>query len=78
MASLNPLQGNLGQRRAAHLLRRTSFRYTKSKVDQLATMSATDAVASLLSFSAPQLNQPIYDNTSTPTVESTTWINPPG
>ncbi|MDX2281883.1 MAG: DUF1800 family protein [Saprospiraceae bacterium] len=78
MASLNPLQGNLGQRRAAHLLRRTSFRYTKSKVDQLATMSATDAVASLLSFSAPQLNQPIYDNTATPTVESTTWINPPG
>ncbi len=78
MASLNPLQGNLGQRRAAHLLRRTSFRYTKSKVDQLATMSATNAVASLFSFSAPQLNQPIYDNTSTPTVESTTWINPPG
>jgi uncharacterized protein (DUF1800 family) len=78
MASLNPLQGNLGQRRAAHLLRRSSFRYTKTKVDQLATMNATDAVASLFSFAAPQLNQPIYDNTTTQTVETTTWINPPG
>ncbi|MEI6409386.1 MAG: DUF1800 family protein [Bacteroidota bacterium] len=78
MASLNPLQGNLGQRRAAHLLRRISYRYTKLKVDQLANQTADEALNYLLVMSPLQMDQPVYDNPSTPTVEYTTWINPPG
>jgi uncharacterized protein (DUF1800 family) len=78
MASINPLQGNLGQRRAAHLLRRISYRYTKLKVDQVANQTADEALNYLLVMSPLQMAQPIYDNPSTPTVEYTTWINPPG
>lgn len=78
MASLNPFQGNLGHRRAAHLLRRTSYRYTKARVDQLAAQSADQAVTSLLALYPLSLDQPVYDNASTPTIENLTWINPPG
>lgn len=78
MASLAPLTGSLGHRRAAHLLRRSSYRYTKAKVDQLAGMSAAQAVASLLVAPPLQIAQPVYDNPGTTGVENTTWINPPG
>ena len=60
MASLNPLQGALGQRRAAHLLRRTSYRYTKAKVDEMATQTAAQALDSLLKLYPLQSDQPIY------------------
>lgn len=60
MASLNPLQGALGQRRAAHLLRRTSYRYTKAKVDEMATQTAEQALDSLLKLYPLQSDQPIY------------------
>jgi uncharacterized protein (DUF1800 family) len=74
MASLNPLQGALGLRRAAHLLRRTSFRYTKAKVDELAALNAGDAMASLLTAVPLQLDQPLFaDGNNTPAP----WINPP-
>ncbi len=79
MASLNSFQGNLGHRRAAHLLRRTSYRYTKAKVDQLATQSADQAVTSLLALHPLSLDQPVYDKVETPSViEIKTWTNPPG
>lgn len=74
MASLNPLPGVLGQRKAAHLLRRTSYRYTRFRVDELAGMSAADAVASLLTPFPLQLDQPLYSpGAGTPA----SWINPP-
>jgi uncharacterized protein (DUF1800 family) len=74
MASLNPLQGALGLRRAAHLLRRTSYRYTRSKVDEMATQTAGDALTSLLTGYPLQLDQPLFANgNSTPAP----WINPP-
>lgn len=74
MASLNPLQGALGTRRAAHLLRRTSFRYTRKRVDELAALTATEAIASLLVAAPLQLEQPVYAAaTGTPAP----WINPP-
>jgi uncharacterized protein (DUF1800 family) len=76
MASLSPLQGLLGTRRAAHLLRRTSYRYSKTKVDQLAGQTATESLASLLELKPLQLNQPIYSNDNN--VPPVTWINPPG
>lgn len=78
MASLNELQGALGQRRAAHLLRRASFRYTKTMVDQLAIQTSDVAVESLLALHPLQLAQPVYDDPATPVVESSYWINPPG
>lgn len=78
MASLAPLSGVLGQRRAAHLLRRTSFRYTKDKIDQMAGLNAAGAVGPLLQMFDPQLDQPIYDDPSTQGVaENVAWLNPP-
>lgn len=78
MASLNTLQGNLGHRRAAHLLRRASFRYTKAKVDLMAAQTADQAVNGLVALYPLGLAQPVYDNPQTDTVESIMWINPPG
>jgi uncharacterized protein (DUF1800 family) len=76
MASLSPLQGLLGTRRAAHLLRRTSYRYSKAKSDQLAGQTAAQSLPSLLTLNPLQLDQPVYsNNNNTPPV---TWINPPG
>ncbi len=70
MASLNPLQGALGRRRAAHLLRRTSYRYTKAKLLEMADQTAAQALPSLLTLNPFQLDQPVYGNTNT------TWILP--
>ncbi|HRI58634.1 MAG TPA: DUF1800 family protein, partial [Saprospiraceae bacterium] len=78
MASLNTLQSNLGHRRAAHLLRRASFRYSKWKVDQMAAQTADQAVNNLAMLQPLNLAQPVYDNPQTTTVESIMWINPPG
>jgi len=79
MASINSFQGTLGQRRAAHLLRRASYRYTKARVDQLAVQSADQAVNSLLALHPFSLDQPVYDKVETPSViEIKTWTNPPG
>lgn len=74
MASLNPFQGALGHRRAAHLLRRTSYRYTRAKVDEMAAQTAADALALLLLSNPLQLDQPVYAaGAGTPAP----WINPP-
>ncbi|MBX2893742.1 MAG: DUF1800 family protein [Saprospiraceae bacterium] len=78
MASLNTLQGNLGHRRAAHLLRRASFCFTKQMVDTLAAQTADEAVDALVQLYPLALDQPVYDNPNTPTVEAIQWINPPG
>jgi uncharacterized protein (DUF1800 family) len=76
MASLSPFQGTLGLRRAAHLLRRTSYRYNKSKVDQMANQTAIQALNTLLVPYNQYLQQPIYDDTTTTNNENTTWILP--
>ncbi|MBK8923095.1 MAG: DUF1800 family protein [Saprospirales bacterium] len=76
MASLLPLSGILGHRSAAHLLRRTSFRYNKEKVDQLASITAAEAVAALLAPQPLQMDQPVYDNPNTPVIENTAWLLP--
>lgn len=78
MASLSALQGNLGHARAAHLLRRASFHYSKARIDSFANKTADQAVNLLLTPPTLQLTQPVYDNPSTTTVESVYWINPPG
>ena len=79
MASLAPFSGGpLGHRRAAHLLRRASFRYTKAQVDQLAALPADKAVEALLLQPPLQMQQPVYDDQATPAVDNITWILPPG
>ncbi|MBK7938458.1 MAG: DUF1800 family protein [Lewinellaceae bacterium] len=74
MASLTPMQGALGHRHAAHLLRRTSYRYTKTKVDEMAGQTAAQALATLLQPYPLKLDQPVYNDGSA----SITWVNPPG
>lgn len=76
MASLTPLAGSLGHRRAAHLLRRTSFFYNKPRVDQFAAMSAAQALDDLLQLKPLQLEQPIYKDLTTPGSSVTTWLLP--
>jgi len=81
MASLNPLQGTLGHRRAALLLRRTSFRYTKAKVDEMAGQTAAQALTSLLQIMPFKLPQPIYspyDPQNPNVVNIKTWCLPVG
>lgn len=75
MASLNPLQGALGKRKAAHLLRRCSYQYTRQRVDALALKTATEALDELLNLSPLLLEQPVFAATSGQT--PATWINPP-
>jgi uncharacterized protein (DUF1800 family) len=77
MASLDPIQGNLGQKRAAHLLRRTSFRYTKNKVNALANLQAFQSIPSLLAYESLKMDQPVYDDSANG-LDNVTWILPPG
>jgi hypothetical protein len=76
MASISPFNGTLGHRRAAHLLRRTSFRYTKPKVDQMAGQTASQALASLLQLSPLQQPQPIFKDLNTSGSAVQTWLLP--
>jgi len=51
MASLNPLPNSpLGENRTKHLLRRTTYNYSKTRVDVLKTQSPQQIVAGLLNF----------------------------
>ncbi len=78
MASLNPFQGNLGHRRAAHLLRRTSFHFTKTKVDLMAGQNIQQALAPLLQLNPFNLEQPIYDDLAVTGTDIKTWCLPYG
>ena len=79
MASLSPLSGVLGRRRAAHLLRRTSYRFTKTKVDELTALTAAQALPLLLQLYPIQVEQPHYDDPTTPDLnENLTWCLPYG
>jgi uncharacterized protein (DUF1800 family) len=51
--ALQPYRETLGERSAAHLLRRAGFGGTPDEVRRYAAMSATDAVASLLLLPSP-------------------------
>ncbi len=71
MASLNPISGVLGKRRAAHFLRRTSFRYTRSRVDELSTLTADAAFDNVFVQAPLLLAQPVYGS------GAVTWVDPP-
>ena len=60
MASLQPLEETLGLRKAKHLLRRATFNYTKSTLNNFANMTVQDAVSNLTFNPAYKINEP-YD-----------------
>ncbi|MDO8366894.1 MAG: DUF1800 family protein [Saprospiraceae bacterium] len=76
MASLSPLTGSLGHRRAAHLLRRTSFNFTKPMVDQLAGQTAAQAMGALLQLNPLQQSQPIFKDLLVQGSPVQTWLLP--
>ncbi|MDX1910002.1 MAG: DUF1800 family protein [Saprospiraceae bacterium] len=76
MASLSPLAGTLGHRRAAHLLRRTSFNFTKPRVDQMAGQTAAQALDSLLQLQAFNVSQPFYKDLQVQGSQIETWLLP--
>ncbi|MEO1448991.1 MAG: DUF1800 family protein, partial [Bacteroidota bacterium] len=65
MASLAPRSGPLGRRLAAHLLRRSTFGFTRADVDSLAQMSADQAVEQLAMLPTIPLD-PVDPTTSLP------------
>ncbi len=69
MASLNPRNGMLGRRLAAHLLRRTSYNITKERIDSFANKTVGQALDELLNVSTLLIPQPIDPANNMP------WIN---
>lgn len=69
MASLDPITGTLGSHRAAHLLRRALFGFTKSTLSQFSGLTAQAAV-DMLFTPAPPVTPPL-DPQSSPL---STWI----
>ena len=60
MASLSPISGVLGLRKAKHLLRRASFAYHKDTVNTFANLNINDALNNLSSFETNAWEEP-YD-----------------
>ena len=69
MASIAPLSGVLGKRRAAHLLRRTTYNPTRERINAFANKTAYQATTELVKTGAPFLAEPIDHETGQP------WIN---
>ncbi len=70
MASLNPVTGQLGEKKAAHLLRRTTWGPTIGSIRNFATYTADQALATL--FTEPPVPAPPVD-----LLTSESWVNPP-
>ena len=68
MPSLNPRNGPLGTRLAAHLLRRCTYCPSRSLIDSFATKTANEAVTDLMNFAAhpPIMEEPIDPETGSP------------
>ena len=58
--SLNPLNSNLGQLRAKHLLRRCLFHYNNDLLNNISNLNASEAVSQLLLDDSVTYNEP-YD-----------------
>jgi uncharacterized protein (DUF1800 family) len=70
--ALIPLQGTLGEKRAAHLLRRSIFGPSKVQIDLFANLSAPEAVQMLFMADLPDPELPIDPATGTEWVLSGT------
>ena len=71
MASLDPQGGMLGKRLAKHLLNRTSWNITRTRINSLSSMTANQAVDTLLTQQSLHMSEPIDPETGLP------WINGP-
>jgi uncharacterized protein (DUF1800 family) len=69
MLSLDPFSGALGEKKAAHLLRRATFGPTPEDIKQFALMTVSQAMSSLFTV------QPLPDPPVDPDT-GTTWLNP--
>ncbi len=69
MASLLPKTGMLGTRLAKHLLRRTSYLVSRTRIEEFANMDVSVAVDALMVVPAPTLLEPIDP------VTNQHWIN---
>ena len=58
MSTLTPLNGVLGYRRAKHLLRRSTFNFSKNKIDLLSEKTAEQALDYLLQATTNKLAEP--------------------
>lgn len=72
---LTPLAGTLGRKRAAHLLRRATLGADKAQIDQLTTLTASQAVDALFVMDLPDPDFPIDPATgkewiTTPTTDA--------
>ncbi len=65
MASLDPLTEVLGFRRAKHLLRRSSFNYSKERIDLFATKTPIEAIDLLFANTTNYLQYGPYDPSDT-------------
>ncbi len=77
MASIQPHTGTLGVRLAKHLLRRSSYRYTPTAVDNLAGMSVTNAVNSLFNPYTLDMDEPLDYISGQPFINSGVNLSPP-
>ena len=62
--SLAPFSETLGLRKAKHLLRRASYNYSKETLNNIANMTATEAVNFLSENSTEVLEAPFEDITN--------------
>jgi len=69
MASLSPISGKLGERKAAHLLRRATYFITKKRIADFASMNVNQALAQLTAPYVFKAEQPIDPDTGS------VWIN---
>ena len=77
MASIQPHTGTLGVRLAKHLLRRSSYRYTPTAIDNLAGMSVTNAVNSLFNPYILDMDEPLDFVSGQPFINSGENFSPP-
>ncbi len=70
MASLNPITGQLGEKRAAHLLRRATWGPTISSIQNFASQTADQALSNL--FSESPVPDPPVD-----LLTGESWVDPP-
>lgn len=59
MASLSPFENIMGHRLAAHLLRRSTYRATRNRIDEWADFTPQQALDQLLIPSAPTIAEPL-------------------
>lgn len=71
MAATDPYTGVLGLRLAKHLLRRTTFNFSKARIDEFANLPATTAVDRLMNFAGFQYPEGPRDGNGHPWLTAT-------